>query len=231
MPRELYPIDDVPTKSIATEEIDSILKSKFLDLISAPLGGTVLDVSDEWFAPATNLLSPKTPIYSERQVFTGQWMDGWESRRHNRKPFDYVIIRLGVASGSIVGVEIDTAYFQGNEAPAISVEACFATNDSEVVGWKGERAGWETVVGRKECGPSKRHAWMAEANTKPYTHVRLNMYPDGGTARFRLYGVAIPILPDEKTVCDLAAATNGGMAADQIWLMAGRLLDLGLKIT
>jgi allantoicase len=79
----------------------------------------ILSVSDQWFAPATRLLLPSKPIYSEEQIFTGQWMDGWETRRHNRTAFDYAIIRLGVSSGTISGIEIDTAFFKGNEAPAI----------------------------------------------------------------------------------------------------------------
>ncbi len=139
-------------------------------------------------------------------------MDGWETRRHNRLSFDYTIIRLGVSSGSISGVEIDTAFFQGNEAPAISVEACFCSSDEEVVSWGNGSGKWQTVLGVKPCGPNQRHAWELEKTSKPCTHVRLNMYPDGGIARFRLYGTTIPILPDVNTEFDLAAATNGGMA-------------------
>jgi allantoicase len=183
------------------------------DLISAPIGGKVLAVSDEWFAPATNLLQPQRPIYSEKQVFTGQWMDGWETRRHNRRPFDYAVIRLGVSAGVIEGVEIDTAYFKGNEAPAISVEGCFSSKDENVVSTKEADGRWETIIGRVECKPSYRHAWkLSKPTSKAYTHVRLKMYPDGGIARFRLYGKAQPVFPDLETVFDLAAAQNGGIA-------------------
>ncbi len=139
-------------------------------------------------------------------------MDGWETRRHNHLPFDYTVIRLGVSSGRISGVEIDTSFFQGNEAPAISVEACFCSSDAEVISWGNSRGKWRTVLGMKPCGPNQRHAWELKENSEPCTHVRLNMYPDGGIARFRLYGIAIPILPDVNTEFDLAAATNGGMA-------------------
>jgi len=140
-------------------------------------------------------------------------MDGWETRRHNRAAFDYAIIRLGVSSGMVSGIEIDTAFFQGNEAPAISVEGYFSSGDGEVISWKGERGKWEVILGVQKCGPSRRHAWKLESpSKKAFTHVRLNMYPDGGIARFRLYGKAEPILPSEKgEIFDLAAARNGGI--------------------
>ena len=139
-------------------------------------------------------------------------MDGWETRRHNKAAFDYSIIRLGVASGTIAGIEVDTTHFKGNEAPAVSVEGCSSVGDDEVVGWGHGRGKWETLLGIQPCLPSHRHGWrLAKETEKAYTHIRLNMYPDGGIARFRLYGTAIPILPsDPDTVFDLAAAQNGG---------------------
>jgi allantoicase len=141
-------------------------------------------------------------------------MDGWESRRHNKAAFDYAIIRLGVSSAAITGIEIDTAHFKGNEAPAISVEGCFSSDDSEVISWKGDRSRWEVIVGKMSCLPSHRHAWKLDRPTaRAYTHVRLNMYPDGGIARFRLFGKVVPVLPpDIDTVFDLVAARNGGVA-------------------
>lgn len=147
-------------------------------------------------------------------VFSGQWMDGWETRRHNRRPFDWVVIRLGVASGTVTGAEADTAFFTGNYGPAVSVEGCFSSSDEEVVSWKGERGRWETILGVQHCGPSRRFGWkIAAPSSKAYTHVRLNMYPDGGIARFRLWGHAVPVFPDDKAaIFDLAAAQNGGIA-------------------
>lgn len=147
-------------------------------------------------------------------VYTGAWFDGWETRRHNPSPFDWVIIRLGVASGIISGIEVDTAFFTGNNAPEISVEGVFSHSDEEVVSWAGGRGKWEPVLGIEECGPSARFGWqLAEPTKKPYTHIRLNMYPDGGIARFRLFGRAVPIFPeDAEAEFDLAAAQNGGVA-------------------
>jgi allantoicase len=146
-----------------------------------------------------------------------------------------VIIALGVASGKVLGVEIDTAFFNGNHAPEISVEGVFASDDEEV---KSGKVSWETILEKKECGPSQRHGWLLPALTeKAYTHVRLLMYPDGGIARFRLYGKALPVFPqDINETFDLAATVNGGQAiscSDQHFgtidnlLLPGRGVDMG----
>ncbi|CRK31360.1 hypothetical protein BN1708_018719, partial [Verticillium longisporum] len=185
------------------------------DLVSGTLGGKILAFSDEWFAEAQNLITPTPPIRQPgKMVYTGAWYDGWETRRHNTAPFDWVILRLGVASGTVEGIEVDTAFFNGNHAPHISVEGVYNLNDDEVVSWKGERGGWETILGIEECGPSQRFGWKLDVpTTKKYTHVRLNMYPDGGIARFRLFGHAVPVFPDDKeAILDLASAQNGGVA-------------------
>lgn len=200
----------------------------------------MLGFSDEWFAEASNLLTPTPPIRQPgKMVFTGAWYDGWETRRHNPEPFDWVVVRLGVASGTVAGVEVDTAFFSGNHAPHISVEGCFSPeDDEEVLSWRGGRGKWETILGVSECGPSQRFGWKLDAPpAKRFTHVRLNMYPDGGIARFRLFGHAVPVFPTDKdAVFDLAAAQNGGVAvscSDQHFgtkdnlLLPGRGKDMG----
>ncbi|KAK5997180.1 Allantoicase [Cladobotryum mycophilum] len=234
-----YKLDSVKVTSLGPNEIDKTFRSTCIDLVSATLGGKILASSDEWFAEAANLLTPTPPISQPgKMVYTGAWYDGWETRRHNQEPFDWVIVRLGVASGTVEGIEIDTAFFTGNYAPAISVEGCFSDNDDEVVSWKGGRGKWETIVGIQELGPSQRHGFKFEVpTTKPYTHVRLNQYPDGGIARFRLFGHAVPVFPDDKdAIFDLAAAQNGGVAvscSDQHYgtkdnlILPGRGKDMG----
>jgi len=63
------------------------------------------------------------------------------------------------------------------------------------------------------------------------------MYPDGGIARFRLFGVVVPVFPkDPDAVIDLAHVANGGLAvafSDQHFgrasnlLLPGRGMDMG----
>lgn len=135
------------------------------------------------------------------------------------------------------GVEVDTAFFDGNQAPEVGVEGCCLDDDEAGVRERGY-AGWETILSMQECGPSRRHAWLLPRLTeKAYTHIRLCMYPDGGIARFRLYGSVVPILPQSLTeTFDLAATVNGGVAvacSDQHFgvkenlLLPGRGKDMG----
>ncbi|KAF2274856.1 Allantoicase [Westerdykella ornata] len=228
------------SRRIPAEEIDATFKSKYTDLISAPLGSTVLSFSDEWFASASNLLTPTPPIRKPGYfVHTGAWYDGWETRRHNPEPFDWVVIRLGVASGRVAGVEIDTAWFNGNHAPEIAVQGAFIDNDEDEERVKSKEFDkWEMILSRKKCGPSQRHGWLLNTPTsKAYTHVRLQMFPDGGIARFRLYGTAVPVFPaDADAVIELSATVNGGVAtacSDQHFgtkdnlLLPGRGKDMG----
>ncbi|KAK1761359.1 hypothetical protein QBC47DRAFT_419741 [Echria macrotheca] len=234
-----YKLQEVKATPVAASDIDKTFRSSCIDLVSSALGGKILGFSDEWFAEAANLLNPAAPIRQPgKMVYTGAWYDGWETRRHNPEPFDWVVVRLGVASGTVEGVEVDTAFFNGNHAPAISVEGCFNLDDTEVLSWKGGRGGWEPILSIQECGPSQRFGWRLDNPTqKQYTHVRLNMYPDGGIARFRLFGHAVPVFPEDKdAIFDLAAAQNGGVAiscSDQHFgtkdnlILPGRGKDMG----
>ncbi|KAF2202204.1 Allantoicase [Delitschia confertaspora ATCC 74209] len=227
-------------RSVPSDAIDSTFKSQYTDLISAALGSKIVSFSDEWFASASNLITPTAPIRKPGVfVHTGAWYDGWETRRHNQEEYDWVVIKLGVSSGKVAGVEIDTAFFNGNHAPEITVEGYFAKSeaDEEAVAKPGF-SGWECILEKQECGPSQRHAWMLPSLTeKAYTHVRLLMYPDGGIARFRLYGVAVPVFPESvDEVFELSATVMGGVAtscSDQHFgtkdnlLLPGRGKDMG----
>jgi allantoicase len=122
------------------------------DLINKALGSRILSFSDEWFAAAENLTTPTAPI-RKPGVFTyaGAWYDGWETRRHNPEPFDWVVIRLGVASGRVKGVEVDTAFFNGNQAPEVAVQGCFVSDDREEEVKSPIFNEWETILEKQEA--------------------------------------------------------------------------------
>ncbi|ODV86444.1 hypothetical protein CANARDRAFT_27655 [[Candida] arabinofermentans NRRL YB-2248] len=195
------------------QEFQEKIVQRYTDIIGEKLGGQVLAFSDEWFAAAENLIKPKAPIRdATRFTHSGAWYDGWETRRHNTAESDWVVFKMGVSSASLIGCEVDTAFFNGNHAPAISVEATTLSDDSQYAS-----ADWDEIIPKIECGPSQKHFFVrADGVTeKKYTHVRIQMYPDGGIARFRLYGEVHAVIPlDVETVIDTASAVNGGVCVD-----------------
>ncbi|CCE86818.1 Piso0_005331 [Millerozyma farinosa CBS 7064] len=198
---------------VLEEQFKKDVVYKYTDVIGEKVGGRVVKLSDEWFAAAENLIKPKAPIRdATRFTHAGAWYDGWETRRHNTAEADFVIIRMGVSSAKLIGCEVDTAFFNGNHAPHISVEAVHLDDDNEIETLPESQ--WETVIDKVECGPSQKHFFVRDGLTSSsYTHVRLRMYPDGGIARFRLYGSVIPIYPKNvATVLDMASVKNGGVA-------------------
>ncbi|RKP28099.1 allantoicase, partial [Syncephalis pseudoplumigaleata] len=185
------------------------------DLAGRAQGGRIVDVSDEFFASADNLLQTHDAV-SKPNTYTenGAWMDGWESRRHN-PDHDWVIIKLGFP-GSISGFNIDTGHFNGNHAPAASVEACFISEETLKQGGDIDFH-WEPVLPRVELGPASKHYFQLDEPTAVHNFVRLRIYPDGGVGRFHVYGHVRPNLPSasSKQLMDLAFVGNGGRVVAQ----------------
>lgn len=85
-------------------------------------GAQVLFATDEWFASANNLIKDDSPHFDDTAFCEqGKVTDGWETRRLREPGHDWCIIKL-VHRAQIVGVEVDTAHFTGNNAPQISIE-------------------------------------------------------------------------------------------------------------
>jgi allantoicase len=177
------------------------------DLASRRMGGSVVGASDELFAERENLIKPEPPAYSAHTFgHKGQIYDGWETRRRREPGDDFALIRLGLP-GVVSGVVVDTAFFTGNFPPEISVEGC------AVEGYPspGELAAadWMPLVPRAAAAGDTANEY-AVASDRRVTHVRLCMYPDGGIARLRVHGEAVP---DPRLLgggyIDLAALANG----------------------
>ena len=143
-------------------------------------GGAVLWLSDEFFAPAKRMLSPEEPQFDpDRYDENGKWMDGWESRRKRFAGNDACVVRI--CPGVIYGIEIDTRHFTGNYAPAASLEACRAAPEPDL------SADWTELLPVTPLDGDSRH-WFPVFSRDVWTHLRLNIYPDGGVARLRVYG-------------------------------------------
>ena len=107
--------------------------------------------------------------------------DGWETRRRRGSGHDWAMIRLGVA-GLISSVEVDTSYFKGNYPESCSLEACTIADGNDAVD-----AQWSELLPRTKLEADSVRRFKLSPNCTA-THVRFNMYPDGGVARLRIYG-------------------------------------------
>ncbi|MDO6564260.1 allantoicase [Amphritea sp. 1_MG-2023] len=180
--------------------------TKYINLADARLGSQAVFVTDDWFAAVDRMLQPQAPVWKD-DVYddNGKWMDGWESRRKRFEGYDYAIIRLGVP-GVIKGVNIDTAFFTGNFPPSASLQACFCPE-----GDPHDTTEWTELLSAVSLNGDSQHLHAID-HAAPWTHIRLNIYPDGGIARLKIYG--IPYLDwssiDANQEIDLAAAINGG---------------------
>jgi len=162
-----------------------------VDLASEELGGRALDASDAFFAEARNLLKPGRAVfipgkYTER----GKWMDGWESRRKRGQGYDSCLIALGTR-GHVLGLDIDTQHFVGNHPPFASVDGVSAmpgASYEELLSLP-----WVELLAQSPLRPDSQNLFAA-LHVGPVSHVRLNIFPDGGVARFRAFGRVKPEL-------------------------------------
>ena len=161
------------------------------DLASEKVGGVALIANDEFFAEKENLLKASEPIFiADKYTDRGKWMDGWESRRSREPGYDWCIIKLGIP-GIIHGVDVWTAHFTGNYPEHASLEACYVEGDPDIDSLLAMETQWEPVLGKMTLEGGSHNLFEIAASQR-YTHVRLNIFPDGGVARLKVYGEAAP---------------------------------------
>ncbi|MFB3076859.1 MAG: allantoicase, partial [Lysobacterales bacterium] len=135
-----------------------------------------------------------------------KWMDGWETRRRRNGGYDHAIVQLGLA-GIIKGVDIDTTHFTGNYPPAASLDACNRAGDPD------DNTDWVNLIPSVSLNGDSHHYFEID-EAASFTHIRLNIYPDGGVARLRIYGQVQCDWSekDPKAIYDLAATEHGARA-------------------
>jgi allantoicase len=149
-----------------------------VDLAAVENGGLVLSCSDMFFGHRHNLIMPGRAL---------NMSDGWETKRRRGPGHDWSIIKLG-APGQIHRLEIDTAWFKGNFPESCSLEATTAADvpaehltDPAVV--------WSSILPRTKLQAHTRHFFDSELlNAGTVSHLRFNIFPDGGVSRLRAFG-------------------------------------------
>jgi allantoicase len=163
---------------------EQLAAGELLDLAAMENGGYVVECSDMWYGHRQNLILPG------RSTHMG---DGWETKRRRGPGHEWTIVRLG-RRGMIERIELDTDHFKGNAPGAAMLECC----DVGALSARGDepfdakRQQWRPLVGNTPLQPHTRHRFVREVERQPCTHVRLNIYPDGGVARLRLFGRLAP---------------------------------------
>ena len=158
-----------------------IFTNGLIDLAQPRLGSKVIFRTDDFFASANRIIDPSTPVFKDGLFDkNGKWMDGWESRRKRTPGHDYLIIKLG-KPGSILKVNVDTSHFNGNQPSMISIDGCNSKPNNT------KNFKWKTLVSKKKTKANSPHIFKTSSKSV-FTHIKLNIFPDGGVARLRLYG-------------------------------------------
>ncbi len=192
-----------------------------LDLASERFGGVVVAASDEFFAPKDRLISASAPVWREGEYTDrGKWMDGWETRRRRdvlpgesgfEASHDWCIVRLG-GRGVIAAVDVETTHFKGNYPESCAVDGCVMAAAATIP--ELQHARWQPLVARATLEGDAHNEFNVDHVTA--THVRLQIFPDGGVARLRVYGDVSPDWDEliQHGEIDLAAALHGGRVVD-----------------
>ncbi len=149
-----------------------------IDLAALANGGQATACSDMFFSSMGNLLLPGESTHMG---------DGWETRRRRGPGHDWVVVRLG-ATARLCRIEVDTRHFFGNYPDKVSFDACHRPEMpvdqltcSDVV--------WKQILPPRPLGPDRVEAFQEELlDPGPWTYVRMNIHPDGGVARLRVWG-------------------------------------------
>jgi allantoicase len=135
-----------------------------VDLAALANGAHIAACSNAFYSTPANLISP-----GEARVMG----DGWETARRRGDGNEWVSVALA-AAGVVRIAELDTTHFKGN-----------APGWAELRGRTGDD--WFPLLPRTRLQPDTRHRFLL-ADPAAATEVRLDIYPDGGMARLRLWG-------------------------------------------
>ena len=144
-----------------------------IDLAALENGALVLAASDMFFGNRHNLILPGPP---------GGMHDGWETRRRRGPGHDWAIVQFG-APGTVHRIDVDTTWFKGNAPGSCSIEILAGGDPLS------DQAEWIEILHPTPLVPDTLHHFEKEVReASSSTHARLNIYPDGGVARLRLFG-------------------------------------------
>jgi len=151
--------------------------SEHIDLLALQYGGRALSCNDEHFGSMHNLNIPIPGI---------NMGDGWETRRRREPGNDWVIMKLG-HPGQIDAISVNTAFFKGNYPDRVSIEGALLKEDDSLGDAK-----WLVLLPESKLEADALHEFSDSiVEHSSVSHIRMNVFPDGGVSRLRLFGCAI----------------------------------------
>ena len=199
----------------------------------------MLFATDEFFGSATNLLKPGRPVPPPDLATCpcSKQRDGWCTRRRRTQGNDWALVKLGTST-KIEEIAVDTSYYERDFAPKVSIwaatlhgleaadfEAALAAPrepdadaDTARAAAAMDAVAWTEIVPAVELKPGNRDCAERQGaatrilvdSQKSHTHLRLNLHPDGGIARLRVFGV--PDSPGTHRTPHRAASGWGGQS-------------------
>lgn len=169
-------------------------QNNLINVASIDLGANVIYTSDEFFAVANRMLAETEAVFKDEFDDNGHWMDGWETRRKREEGNDHCIIKLGTLS-TIDSFLVDTSYFRGNYPLAVSIKGCCVNGikDEEFIEESNDFE-WIDLLEQSNLLGDKKQYFDCKIQNE-ITHLRVDIFPDGGIARFKAFG---KICFDEK---------------------------------
>ncbi len=110
-----------------------------------------------------------------------KWIGGWEMKGKCSASRNVRVIRLA-RPGIVESLDLDTHHFSGNFPPAASIEACWSECDTPT-----REAEWHVIVAATTLR-SNQHHHVEVRDSRPFTHVRMNLYPGRALACVHIYG-------------------------------------------
>src|ERR1700710_2452475 len=145
---------------------------RYVNLADPRLGAQALEASDEFFAPKERMLNAEPAVF-----IVGKY----DNNGKRVSGSDWCVVKLA-RPGVIKGIDIDPSHFTGNFPPAASIEGAHVVNGAPT-----QSTQWTEVVPSMTLQGNTHH-YVDIASEQPFTHLRVNIYPDGGIARLRVYG-------------------------------------------
>jgi allantoicase len=156
-------------------DLEALRAQEEVNVAAIEHGAVVVRASDMFFGHRQNLIMPGR---------AASMRDGWETRRRRGPGHDWAIVQLAAAA-IVRRVEVDTSHFKGNAPGSCSIDAARAATVEVDV----EDLEWHTLVSEASLSPHSIRVFQDEVEQPGVvTHVRLNIFPDGGVSRLLVWG-------------------------------------------